>query len=57
MKVYFYIAECSLSYAKIVPASAMKVYFYIAECSLSYAKIIKKMICDSEFLYFLNSAA
>ena len=52
MKVYFYIAECSLSYAKIVPASAMKVYFCIAERSLSYAKIIKKMICYSEFPYF-----
>ena len=30
----------------------MKVYFCIAERSLSYAKIVKKMICDSEFLYF-----
>jgi len=52
MKVYFCIAERSLSYAKIVPACAMKVYFCIAERSLSYAKIVKKMICDSEFLYF-----
>ena len=32
-------AECSLSYAKIVQTSAMKVYFQIAECSLSSAKI------------------
>ncbi len=39
MKVYFQIAECSLSYSKILQASAMKVYFLIAECSLSYAKI------------------
>ena len=41
MKVYFQIAECSLSYAKIVQMSAMKVYFQIAECSLSYAKIVQ----------------
>ena len=39
MKVYFQIAECSLSYAKILQASAMKVYFQIAERSLFYAKI------------------
>jgi len=39
MKVYFPIAECSISYAKILQASAMKVYFQIAECSISYAKI------------------
>ena len=41
MKVYFQIAECSLSYAKILQASAMKVYFPIAECSISYAKILQ----------------
>ena len=41
MKVYFQIAECSLSYAKITQTSAMKVYFQIAECSLSYAKIMQ----------------
>ena len=40
MKVYFQIAERSLSYSKILQASAMKVYFQIAECSLSYAKIM-----------------
>ena len=39
MKVYFQIAECSLSYAKILQASAMKVYFLIAERSIFYAKI------------------
>ena len=39
MKACFLIAECSLSYAKIVPTSAMKACFLIAECSLSYAKI------------------
>ncbi len=40
MKVYFQIAECSLSSAKIVPTSAMKVYSQIAECSLSSANIL-----------------
>ena len=46
MKVRFQIAECSLSYAKIVPASAMKACFPIAECSLFYAKIvIINLIC------------
>ena len=40
MKACFLIAECSLSYAKIVQTSAMKASFQIAECSLSYAKII-----------------
>ena len=40
MKACFLIAECSLSYAKIVPTSAMKACFQIAECSLSYAKIV-----------------
>ncbi len=39
MKACFQIAECSLSYAKIMQASAMKACFQIAECSLSYAKI------------------
>ena len=41
MKVYFQIAECSLSSAKIVQTSAMKVYFQIAECSLSSANLDK----------------
>ena len=40
MKTCFLIAECSLSYAKIMQMSAMKTCFHIAECSLSYAKII-----------------
>ena len=40
MKACFHIAECSLSYAKIMQMSAMKACFHIAECSLSYAKII-----------------
>ncbi|KXO15880.1 hypothetical protein HMPREF3202_01567 [Prevotella bivia] len=34
------IAECRLSYAKIVPTSAMKIYFQIAECRLSSTKIV-----------------
>ncbi|KXU55985.1 hypothetical protein HMPREF3218_0202194 [Prevotella bivia] len=33
------IAECRLSYAKIVPASAMKACFQIAERRLSSTKI------------------
>ena len=43
MKACFQIAECSLSYAKIMQTSAMKACFQIAECSLSYAKIQKKI--------------
>ena len=39
MKACFQIAECSLSYAKIMQTSAMKACFQIAECSLSYAKV------------------
>ena len=54
MKVHFLIAERSLSYAKIVPVSAMKVYFLIAERSLSYAKIVKKFICYSEFPFLIE---
>ena len=63
MKVYFQIAECSISYAKILQASAMKVYFQIAECSLSYAKIHEnadkaKKSCrflKKTFLFILSS--
>ena len=43
MKTCFQIAECSLSYAKIMQMSAMKACFQIAECSLSYAKIKKNL--------------
>ena len=43
MKACFQIAECSLSYAKIMQMSAMKACFQIAECSLSYAKIQKNI--------------
>ena len=39
MKVYFQIAECRQSCAKIVQASAMKTCFQIAECRQSCAKI------------------
>ena len=35
------IAECSLSYAKIMQTSAMRTCSQIAECSLSSAKISK----------------
>ncbi len=37
------IAECSLSYAKIMQTSAMGACSQIAECSLSYAKIQQKV--------------
>ena len=43
MKTCFQIAECSLSYTKIMQMSAMKTCFQIAECSLSYAKIINNL--------------
>ena len=52
MKTCFHIAECSLSYAKIMQTSAMKTCFHIAECSLSYAKISKKMKEFSLFNHF-----
>ena len=41
MRACSYIAECSLSYAKIMQTSAMRACSYIAECSLSYAKIMQ----------------
>ena len=41
MKACFQIAECSLSYPKIMQTSAMKACFQIAECSLSYPNIYK----------------
>ncbi len=41
MRIYSRIAECSLSYAKIMQMSAMRIYSRIAECSLSYAKIMQ----------------
>ena len=46
MKACFLIAECSLSYAKIMQTSAMKACFLIAECSLFYAKCtsLKKVV-------------
>ena len=34
-------AECSLSYAKIVQTNAMRTCYQMAECSLSYAKIVQ----------------
>ena len=56
MKACFQIAECSLSSAKIVQASAMKACFQIAECSLSSAKIVQASAMKAcfqkvEFLY------
>ena len=39
VKVCSQMAECSLSYAKIVQKSAMRTCSQMAECSLSYAKI------------------
>ena len=50
MKVYFLIAECSLSYAKIVQTRAMKACFQIAECSLSYEKIVQTVVGADAFL-------
>ena len=49
MKACFQIAECSLSYAKIMQTSAMKACFQIAECSLSYAKIQKNITINLIF--------
>ena len=44
-----HIAECSLSYAKIVQKSAMGTCSHIAECSLSYAKIVQKILFSQIF--------
>ena len=58
MKACFQMAECSLSYAKIMQTSAMKACFQIAECSLSYAKIRKKNMKWVKITYFfINFAA
>ncbi len=48
MKARFHIAECSLSYAKIMQTSAMKARFHIAECSLSYAKVMYSFLKKEE---------
>ena len=45
MKACFQIAERRLSYAKIMPVSAMKTCFQIAERRLPYAK--KVIVSDS----------
>ena len=39
MRMYSQIAERNVSYAKILPESAMRMYSQIAERSVSYAKI------------------
>ena len=49
MKTCFHIAECSLSYAKIMQMSAMETCFHIAECSLSYAKIMQMSAMETCF--------
>ena len=54
MKACFQIAECSLSYAKIMQTSAMKACFQIAECSLSYAKIQKNITINLIFHQFVS---
>ena len=54
MKVYFLIAECSLSYAKILQASAMKVYFLIAERSIFNAKIHENADKAKESCHFFE---
>ena len=47
-----HIAECSLSYAKIMQTSAMGTGSQIAECSLSYAKIWKNIGIPFLFHHF-----
>ena len=39
-KTCFLVAQCRLTYAKLVPMSAMKTCFLIAECRLTYAKLV-----------------
>jgi len=48
-RVFTLFAERSLSYAKIIQASAMKTCFQIAERSLSYAKIIQASAMETCF--------
>ena len=40
MRACSYIAECSLSYAKIMPTRGERACSLSPECSLSYAKLI-----------------
>ena len=49
MKTCFQIAECSLSYAKVMQTSAMKTCFQIAECSFSWTKVNKKLVISKLF--------
>ena len=41
MEARFHIAECRVSYARILQTSAMEARLHIAECRVSYAKIMK----------------
>ena len=41
MKDFFQIAECSLSYVKIIQTSAMKDFFRLPSAVLSYANLDK----------------
>ena len=41
---------CRLTYAKLVPVSAMKTCFHIAECRLTYAKLVPVSAMKTCFL-------
>ena len=50
-KTCFLVAECRLTYAKLVPVSAMKTCFHIAECRLTYAKLVPVECNENLFSY------
>ena len=51
MRIYSRIAECSLSYAKIMQMSAIENLFSYCQCSLSYAKIMQMSAIENLFSY------
>ena len=55
MKIRPMMAECSLSYAKIVQARAMRTCSRMAECSLSYAKLVKNKRMAWKFRLFVTN--
>ena len=54
MKVYFQIAECSISYAKILQASAMKVTFRLPSAAYLMQRYTKIQIKQRKVVVFLK---
>ena len=53
-KACFQFPERRLSYAMIMPTSAIRACSCIAKCSLSYAKILQKRCAAKDFYLFLR---